>query len=47
LRELVIGDADAVAVGFDERHLLFDHLIQDLLIDAELPEERALTLPPS
>ena len=42
LRELVVGDANAVALGFDERHLLFDHLREDLLIDAELPQERAV-----
>jgi len=39
LRQLVVSDGDALALGLDHRHFLVDHLRQDLLVDAELPEQ--------
>ena len=39
LRELLVADADALALGLGERGLLVDHLLQDLLVDAELPQQ--------
>ena len=48
LRELVVADANALALGFDERHLLVDHLRQDLLIDARAAAAAcSLMLPPN
>ncbi len=39
LRELLVADADALALGLGQRRLLVDHLLQDLLVDAELPQQ--------
>ena len=39
LRQLLVADADALALGFGQRGLLVDHLLQDLLVDAELPQQ--------
>ena len=39
LRELFVADADALALGLGQRGLLVDHLLEDLLIDAELPQQ--------
>ncbi len=37
--QLFVADGDAVAFGFGQRRLLVDHLLQDLLLDPELPQE--------
>jgi hypothetical protein len=34
--QLFVADSDALACGFRERRLFVDHLLQDLLVDAEL-----------
>ena len=39
LRELFVAHADALALGLDQRGLFVDHLLEDLLIDAELPHQ--------
>ena len=39
LRELLVADADALALGLGQRRLLVDHLLQDLLVDAELAQQ--------
>ena len=39
LRDLLVADRDAEPLGFGERGLLVDHLLQDLLLDAELPQQ--------
>ena len=39
LSELVIADRDAVLLGLDQTDLLVDHLREDLLVDAELPQQ--------
>ena len=39
LRELFVAHADALALGLRQRRLFVDHLLQDLLVDAELPQQ--------
>ncbi len=39
LRQLLVADADALALRLGQRRLLVDHLLQDLLLDAELPQQ--------
>ena len=39
LGEFVVADRDAVLLGLDEADLLVDHLRQNLLVDAELPQQ--------
>ena len=39
LGQFVVADRDAVLLGLDEADLLVDHLRQDLLVDAELPQQ--------
>ena len=39
LRELLVAHADALAFGFGQRRLLVDHLLEDLLVDAELAQQ--------
>ena len=39
LRDFLVADPDAEALGFGERRALVDHLLQDLLLDAELLQQ--------
>jgi hypothetical protein len=45
LGELVVADAQLVVVRLDDGNLLVDHLRQDLLVDAELPDQLFVDLP--
>ena len=39
LRQFLVAHREALAFGFDHGGLLVDHLLQDLLVDAELTED--------
>ena len=45
LRQLVVADLDALALGFHDRHFLVDHLGQNLLIDVQLPQQLVVHRP--
>ena len=38
-RDFLVADRDAEPLGFGERRALVDHLLQDLLLDAELLQQ--------
>ena len=39
LCELLVAHADSLALGLGKRGLLVDHLLEDLLIDSQLPKQ--------
>ena len=46
LAHFLVAHLDAEALGLGERRALVDHLLQNLLLDAELLEQCSLMLPP-